>query len=184
MAEPTIEVKSCIKYASDLFSLDPIHLLVFAKVESNFDPRARNPSSYACGLFQFLNSTAREENIDPFDVAESAGATAKKVADSIRSLERHNIAPTTTHLYLCHQQGQRGFSEIYNALNSDVPLSSARIRNMTSNLPKSVAREVKDAEKTSSQKAEIFIGWWDSRIGRAEKQVSEIYDEICSANFR
>lgn len=183
MAKPTVEIKACIKYASDLFSLDPIHLLIFAKVESNFDPKARNPKSYASGLFQFLGPTAREENIDPFCIPEAAGATAKKVCSSLKMLEKLGIPDTTTNLYLCHQQGQRGFSQIWSAYSGDSVLSFARIRNMVANLPRSVALGLDDPEKTSSEMAEIFIGWWDSRIARAEKQVESIYDEILSVDF-
>lgn len=56
-----------------LFGVDPDLALYLAKIESNYNPYARNPSSTAKGIYQFLDSTwlnfchnvAPEEVYDP-----------------------------------------------------------------------------------------------------------------------
>jgi len=48
-----------------------------AKGESNFDPMAKSKTSSAKGMFQFVNRTAKQYNLnDPYDAYASAGAAA------------------------------------------------------------------------------------------------------------
>ena len=57
--------------AARLFDIDVSILLVFARIESNFDDKAHNAGSGASGLYQYVRGTASEENIDPLNVPEA-----------------------------------------------------------------------------------------------------------------
>jgi soluble lytic murein transglycosylase-like protein len=53
------------------FRLDPRLVLAVARIESNFDPKARSPKN-AQGLMQLIPETAQRFNVrDPFDAAEN-----------------------------------------------------------------------------------------------------------------
>ena len=80
-----------------------------AKVESGYNPNARNPSSSAGGLFQFINSTARNYGLtDKFDPVASSEAAARLASDNAAYLRKNGIEPTAGNLYLAHQQGPAG----------------------------------------------------------------------------
>jgi len=161
------ELKAMVDQVSDLFGLDKIILRVFARIESNWNPNARNDQTGAAGMFQFLKSTAGEHNIDPLDPHEAATATAIRVRRDKVVLEKREIDPTVAHLYLCHQQGRTGFLQLYRtAFDDDTPaLPAARGRTMAANLP---AKEKAAWAKLPSdqEKARSFIGYWQSRIAK------------------
>jgi hypothetical protein len=89
---------------------DPATLMEIARIESNFDPNARNPNSTAGGLLQFIDSTARQYGLrDKFDASQSAEAGARLLSDNRRLLEgRLGRQVTAGELYLAHQQGAGG----------------------------------------------------------------------------
>jgi soluble lytic murein transglycosylase-like protein len=55
-----------------------MHNLV--KTESNWNPNAVNKKSGASGMFQFMPASAKSFGIDPFNVEQSANASAKYLA--------------------------------------------------------------------------------------------------------
>jgi hypothetical protein len=145
-----------------------------AEVESNFNPKAKNVESGASGLFQYLHLTAGEENIDPFDVVEAAAATGKRMRRQIATLSKVGVnSPGLSSVYLCHNQGVKGFMEIIECLHGQRPsLSDARLRNMGANLPPT--EKIKFSTATTHQdKSNVFISFWEERMQRALKQVTE-----------
>ena len=46
-----------IKYYSKKYNVDPLHLKTIIAVESNYNPKARNPKSSATGLTQIVSGT-------------------------------------------------------------------------------------------------------------------------------
>lgn len=158
-------IRRTLRRAEKLFGLPRGLLYKIAKIESNLNPDAVNPKTKAAGIFQFLELTAREENIRPHDVAESAAATAKRIARLLKRIEGLYLPiPVPTFLYLAHQQGERGISEICACANGAMPvLPASRIVSMSANLYGESARAFADA-KDHPAKVKVFLDFWKARI--------------------
>lgn len=89
-----------------------------AQVESGGNPLAQNPKSSAKGMFQFVDSTAKQYGITaPFGTPEYAmqeiEAVKKFTEDNRKALtETLGRDPTKGELYLAHQQGAAGAAKI------------------------------------------------------------------------
>jgi hypothetical protein len=96
------------------FGLPSGYLARTAQIESNFNPNAKNPNSSATGLFQFINSTARQYGLDnPRDPVAATAAAARLAADNKAHLQRVlGREPTAGELYLAHQQGAGGAAKL------------------------------------------------------------------------
>jgi hypothetical protein len=92
------------------FGLPSGYLARTAEIESGFNPAAQNPNSSAGGLFQFIDSTAKQYGLkDRFDPTQATEAAARLARDNARILERGlGRPPTSGELYLAHQQGAGG----------------------------------------------------------------------------
>ena len=101
----------------------------WAMLESTNNPRAKNKGSGATGLYQFLPSTAKDlmgtTKINLFDVDNQNTLLDLSTDKMIRSLAKQghkNIDPIL--LYLAHQQGVTGLTEISNF--KDRPIKNMR----------------------------------------------------------
>jgi hypothetical protein len=103
-----------IKRASDAFGLDFNFMKAVAKIESDFDPKQRT-GSYV-GLFQLSNSEfAKYGSGDILNARDNAIAAAYKIATAATLFELNtHKKPTTSDLYLIHQQGTQGAEEHVN----------------------------------------------------------------------
>jgi hypothetical protein len=85
-----------------------------AQIESAMNPRAQNPNSSAGGLFQFINATASayglRDRFDPHQATDAAARLARDNANRLRSVLGRD--PTGAELYLAHQQGGGGASNL------------------------------------------------------------------------
>lgn len=85
-----------------------------AQIESSMNPRAQNPRSSAGGLFQFIDSTARQyglqDRFDPAQATDAAARLARDNADRLRNALGRD--PTAGELYLAHQQGGGGAARL------------------------------------------------------------------------
>jgi len=114
-------------------NIDPSYLLAMAKIESNFNPNARNPSG-AKGLYQFMPSTAKHYKLtNPFDAEASINAVIKFTKDNASYLKSKGVSPFGSNLYLTHQQGIGGAVEIIKAAASNTEVSKTVRRNMNVN---------------------------------------------------
>lgn len=113
---------------SDLFAsteqqygLPPGYLERTARVESSFNPNAKNPNSSAGGLFQFIDGTARQYGLaDRYDPVQATDAAARLARDNAAILKRTlGRDPTAGELYLAHQQGAGGAVKLLS--NPDAP---------------------------------------------------------------
>ncbi len=81
-----------------------------AFIESRGDPNAQNPNSSAGGLFQFIDSTAKQYGVkDKFDPVQATDGAIDLAVDNMRILTKAlGREPTAAELYLAHQQGGTG----------------------------------------------------------------------------
>jgi hypothetical protein len=106
------EVARIITAAAARHGVAPEALMAIANIESSGNIRADNPRSSASGLFQFVDTTAREYGLTGAkrnDPVAQADAAAKMMATNSRSLARSlGRQPSPGELYLAHQQGLGG----------------------------------------------------------------------------
>ncbi|MEL6093374.1 transglycosylase SLT domain-containing protein [Bartonella schoenbuchensis] len=116
-------VHSAISQAAQRYDLPESFLKRVAMIESGGDPNARNKNSSAGGLYQFLDSTARQYKLDnKFDPLQSIDAMARLTKDNIRYLQTAlGRSPSEAELYLAHQQGPAGAARLIK--NPDAPAS-------------------------------------------------------------
>lgn len=85
-----------------------------AQIESKFNPNAQNPNSSAGGLFQFIDSTAKNYGLgNKFDPVASTDAASRLAVDNKNYLAKIlGRDPTSGELYLAHQQGAGGAAKL------------------------------------------------------------------------
>ncbi|WP_175868720.1 transglycosylase SLT domain-containing protein [Bartonella gabonensis] len=107
-------VDQAIRQAAARYGLPESYLYRVAQVESGGNPNARNPRSSAGGLYQFIDSTAKQYGLqDRFDPMQAADAMGRLTLDNRNHLSRVlGRAPTEAELYLAHQQGAGGAARL------------------------------------------------------------------------
>ena len=177
-------VDNIISRVAKKHGLDVGLLRSFMQIESSGNPKART-GSYK-GLFQlsdaeFKKYGPRKGNI--YSAEDNAEAFAKRARSVMRSFKRRTGRdPTTSELYLTHQQGRAGTAA--HAANPDGVAwknirpyytdAAARKRGfrdgdayaqaaIRGNLPKSVVERMGGVDKITSGD---FVNWWDARVQR------------------
>ncbi|WP_050578701.1 transglycosylase SLT domain-containing protein [Sinorhizobium meliloti] len=104
------EMKAIIVEAAVQHGINPTDFLRVAEIESGFNPKAMHPKSRACGLFQFIPSTARSYGLtDCFNPRGNAEAAAALWLDNAARLRKAlGREPSAGEQYLAHQQGLGG----------------------------------------------------------------------------
>jgi hypothetical protein len=87
------------------------------QIESGGGKNLYNEGSKAAGHFQFIPGTQKMMGLqNPYDLSESADATARLAAQNREYLRKGGVEePTAAHLYLAHQQGPLGATRLLNA---------------------------------------------------------------------
>lgn len=113
-------VQQAIMAAANRYGVDPSALMRIAQIESGGNPNAKNPSSSAGGLFQFIDSTAKNYGLeDRFDPVQASDAAARLAKDNGSYLSRVlGRDPSAGELYLAHQQGAGGAGKLLSNPNS------------------------------------------------------------------
>ncbi|WP_142416423.1 transglycosylase SLT domain-containing protein [Bartonella massiliensis] len=103
-------VQRAISQAAEKYGLPESFLERVAIIESNGNPNAKNNKSSAGGLYQFLDSTAKQYQLnDKFDPFQATDAMARLTKDNTRYLATAlGRQPSEAELYLAHQQGPAG----------------------------------------------------------------------------
>ncbi|WP_375616851.1 transglycosylase SLT domain-containing protein [Bartonella sp. AP58NXGY] len=116
-------VKSAISQAAQKYGLPESFLERVAMIESKGNPNARNSKSSAGGLYQFLDSTAKQYQLNnKFDPFQATDAMARLTKDNTRYLTTAlGREPTPAELYLAHQQGPAGAVKLIK--NPHIPAS-------------------------------------------------------------
>ncbi|WP_254493507.1 transglycosylase SLT domain-containing protein [Bartonella sp. B1099] len=116
-------VKHAISQAAQKYGLPESFLERVAMIESNGNPNAKNSKSSAGGLYQFLDSTAKQYQLnDKFDPFQATDAMARLTKDNTRYLATAlGREPSEAELYLAHQQGPAGAVKLIK--NPNMPAS-------------------------------------------------------------
>lgn len=129
-----------------------------AQIESSGNPAAQNPNSSAGGLFQQIDSNAREFGVtDRFDPQQSTVGAAKFAKQNAAKLRKVlGREPTGAELYLAHQQGGGGASRLLKNRNRPVNtlLSDEVIINNGGSL-----------DMTAGEFADLWIDKWNATSG-------------------
>ncbi|MDW5313725.1 transglycosylase SLT domain-containing protein [Rhizobium sp. PL01] len=131
---PPEQIRVLIEQSAARHGVDPHALSETTRIESNFNPNAKNPKSTAGGILQFIDSTASEYGLtDKFDAAASLDAGARLMKDNTATLTSAlGRTPTAGELYLAHQQGGGGAAKLLanpNAKASDIVGVEAVLKN-------------------------------------------------------
>jgi hypothetical protein len=118
------EVEDAIARAAARYGVPIEAMRAQAQIESGGNPAAQNPSSSAGGLYQFIDSTAKQYGLaDKYDPYQSSDAAARLMSDNYKGLSGVlGRAPTTGELYLAHQQGLGGATKLLS--NPNAPAAS------------------------------------------------------------
>ncbi|WP_395147142.1 D-alanyl-D-alanine carboxypeptidase family protein [Moraxella atlantae] len=119
----------------------------FIAVESSGNANAKNGSFK--GLFQLGDKFYNLKN--PFDARENFEVAKQTLLTNKKALEQAGIPVNETTLYLAHQQGLKGFKEIWNAAQNGTQVSKKIRGHMDSN-------------KGTGKTAKEFIDYWSERI--------------------
>lgn len=137
------------------YKLPLIDRKTWAMLESTNNPKARNKGSGATGLYQFLPSTALDlmgKKVDLFDVDIQntlLDMSTTKMGESFAKQGRTDIDPIL--LYLAHQQGVSGISEI--SQFKDRPIKNMKNKNRKKAL-------MSNMTKRTLQRKNPTIGDW------------------------
>ncbi|MCZ2158821.1 transglycosylase SLT domain-containing protein [Bartonella sp. 220] len=107
-------IDQAIRQTASRYGLPESYLYRVAQIESGGNPNARNPRSSAGGLYQFIDSTAKQYGLhDRFDPVQAADAMGRFTRDNRNHLSRVlGRAPSEAELYLAHQQGAGGAARL------------------------------------------------------------------------
>lgn len=133
-----------------------------AKLESSHNPNAQNSNSSAKGLFQFIDSTAKQYGVDPLNPESATDGAARLATENKKILEgRLNREVTAGELYLAHQQGGAGAFKLLNnpdALAKDIIGRDAVVNNGGTE------------DMTAGEFAALWTGKYDKKNKLIERQ--------------
>jgi hypothetical protein len=129
-----------------------------AQIESGGDPAAQNPNSSAGGLFQQIDSNAKEFGVtDRFDPEQStvgAAKFAKQNAAKLRGVLGRE--PTGAELYLAHQQGGAGAARLLS--DRDRPVNTLLSDD-------AITLNGGSLDMTAGEFADLWINKWNATSG-------------------
>jgi soluble lytic murein transglycosylase-like protein len=146
-------------------------MLETARIESKFNPKADNPNSTAGGIYQFLDSSAKNYNLaDKYDAAQAADAAARMMKDNAATLFRAlGRVPTDGELYLAHQQGGAGAARLLANPNAKAYTIVGR---------EAVRLNGGDPNMTAGQ----FASLWTNKVA-AEKAIENAAEPVITPDF-
>ena len=106
------ELEAMIAREATAAGMNPQDFIRMAQIESSFNPNAGAKTSSAKGLFQFIDSTAKDYGLkNVYDPVESTRAAIRLAKDNIKATGAKDGAE----MYMAHQWGSGGFNKMKNA---------------------------------------------------------------------
>lgn len=160
-SRPRGAIPDLIAQRAQAAGLNPDDMIRIAELESGLNPGARNPTSSAGGLFQFIDGTARRMGLrDRFDPDQATEAAVRLATENATALRRVlGREPDGAELYLAHQQGAGGATEILRDPNRSAveALRAAGVRDPV----KAITGNGGRADMTAGE----FAGLWRAKFG-------------------
>jgi len=151
------------------YDLPAGYLATTASIESSLGKNMSNNVSSAKGLFAFIDTTAKQYDVDVYDWKSSSLGAAKLAAANKKSLQerlnRTNI--TGAELYLAHQQGAGGAASLLSrptAMAVDVVGTKA----ISNNVPS----DKKGTTFTAQQFSDLYVDKYESNRKQVEQYVN------------
>ena len=162
-------VESAIKAASDSIGVPLSYMRTMANIESSGNASAHRTGSKYTGLYQFDEATAAGVGVQDRNNASQAAMGAAKLAQkNISSLKSYGIDVDINKnpelVYLAHQQGAKGASEIIKAAQTGQPVSDK-------------LRKTMDANGGKGMSASQFLDHWKSTYNKKAAQVGHISEQ-------
>lgn len=123
------EIHKVIEDAAAKHGIDPALMKTMAQIESQGKADISSPTG-ARGLFQFTKGTGTQYGLMSNgqdmrgDPALNADAAARLMKDNIAGLQKRGLEVNATNVYLAHQLGLGGASELLNAAKNGSDISS------------------------------------------------------------
>lgn len=139
-----------------------------AQIESSGNPAAKNPSSSAGGLFQQIDSNAKQYGVtNRFDPMQSTNGAVRFAQDNQKTLRKTlGRDPTAAELYLAHQQGGGGASALLGNSSENVVSVLTRVYKGNEKQARNVVRLNGGREDmTAGEFANIWINKFNSGKG-------------------
>lgn len=151
------------------YDLPSGYLATTASIESSLGKNMSNNVSSAKGMFAFIDSTAKQYDVDVYDWKSSSLGAAKLAAANKKSLqERLNRTDITgAELYLAHQQGAGGAASLLSrptAMAVDVVGTKA----ISNNVPS----DKKGTTFTAQQFSDLYVDKYESNRKQVEQYVN------------
>ena len=106
------ELEAMIAREATAAGMNPQDFIRMAQIESSFNPNAGAKTSSAKGLFQFIDSTAKNYGLNNvYDPVESTRAAIRLAKDNIKATGAKDGAE----MYMAHQWGSGGFNKMKNS---------------------------------------------------------------------
>lgn len=147
--------------ATNSGGIDPNYFKTMAKIESNNNPNAVSSTGCA-GLFQFSRSTGAAYGLvgpgydNRTNPEASYNAVVRFTQDNAAGLQRRNIPVTPETLYMAHQQGVGGTSQIWSAANGGGTLSPKTLNNMNLNMTPQMRRNVLNGTNSIQEAVAVY----------------------------
>ena len=136
-----------------------------AFIESRFNPLAVNKSSRASGLFQIMPSNCVEEwktnpDFDPFNAGHNILWTIHFTEDNVEILRSRGFKVSLGTLYLAHQQGAGGASQILRGAARGL-----EIEDLPENIERNVRANIPSGTRITT--CAEFVNLWERRMASA-----------------
>lgn len=170
------EISDIIGAAADKYGLDRSTMERMAQIESAGNPKAKNRRSSAGGLYQFIDSTARQYRLeDRYDPTQASDAGARLMRDNLNGLRKAlGREPTAGEAYLAHQQGLKGAIALLKN-----PQASA-VDALSTVMPKKRAEAAVrlNGDPTGRLTAGQFAGLWKGKLDNVSFKVDDKFGQL------
>jgi hypothetical protein len=171
------EYEQLVRDKAAQMGVDPDRAARFVRLESNFDPAARNPRGGAAGLFQFVPETARSMGLDErtvFDAQANADAGLRFMANVDKDLsKRLGRSVSDYEHYIGHFLGPRGAQNALSMAekNPNMPMPQLLRSYLTK---KRADKQLRDNPEFAKETVGQFIARQQSKVSKASDDLPSV----------
>jgi len=168
------EYEQLVRDKAAQMGVDPDRAARFVRLESNFDPAAKNPLGGAAGLFQFVPETAKSMGLDErtvFDANANADAGIRFMANVDKDLSKRMGREISDYEhYIGHFLGPRGAQNALAAVEKTPNMPMPKL--LHSYLSKKRAeKQLRDNPEMRKETVGQFIARQQAKVGKASEDL-------------